>query len=217
MKKTAIYARVSTEKESQSSSLDRQIDELTEYALNNEMKIIKIIKEKESGFLEERDGIFNILELFKSKRIDNVLIQDSTRLGRGNAKMALIHQIHKMSGEIITLADQGPLALNDMETMIIEVLAIVEEYQQRLTNRKISRAMQRKIKEGNYNPANNLKNRDQGGRDRKKIPIEEIIRLRKLELTFKDIAATLRGLGYDVSKSTVHRRYQEYLKNNKKI
>ncbi|RQD79565.1 MAG: recombinase family protein, partial [Halanaerobium sp. MSAO_Bac5] len=32
----------------------------------------------------------------------------------------------------------------------------------------------------------------------------------------KDIAATLKGLGYDVSKSTVHRRYQEY-KNKKEV
>ncbi|MEH7664509.1 recombinase family protein, partial [Bacillus velezensis] len=27
---------------------------------------------------------------------------------------------------------------------------------------------------------------------------------------FAEIAATLRGFGYDVSKATVHRRFQEY-------
>jgi hypothetical protein len=30
-------------------------------------------------------------------------------------------------------------------------------------------------------------------------------------LTFSEIAATLRGFGYNVSKATVHRRYQEYI------
>jgi len=73
--------------------------------------------------------------------------------------------------------------------------------------------MKKKIESGEFDPAKNLSNIDQGGRDRKNIPLKEIIRLRELELTFKDIAATLRGLGYDVSKSTVHRRYQEYIKN----
>ncbi|MCY7891410.1 recombinase family protein, partial [Bacillus spizizenii] len=29
-----------------------------------------------------------------------------------------------------------------------------------------------------------------------------------------EIAATLRGFGYDVSKATVHRRYQEYIEND---
>lgn len=44
------------------------------------------------------------------------------------------------------------------------------------------------------------------------MPIDEIVRLRKNNLTFAEIAATLRGFGYDVSKATVHRRYQEYVK-----
>ena len=30
-------------------------------------------------------------------------------------------------------------------------------------------------------------------------------------LTFQDISLTLKGLGYDVSRATVHRRYQEYI------
>ena len=44
------------------------------------------------------------------------------------------------------------------------------------------------------------------------MPIEEIVRLRKSELTFEEIATTLRGFGHNVSKATVHRRYVEYTK-----
>lgn len=206
----AIYARVSTEKKEQETSLNRQIYELKDFALKKGYNIKKIIKEKESGFLEEREGIIEILDLLNNNIIDTVIIQDSTRLGRGNAKMALIHQIHKLKGNIITLEDNGPIALSDLEKMIIEILAIIEEYQQQLINKKISRGMKKAIKEKGFNPERNLKNSNNGGRKRKEVPIEEIIRLRKLKLTFKDIAATLRGLGYDVSKATVHRRYKEY-------
>ena len=35
----------------------------------------------------------------------------------------------------------------------------------------------------------------------------------KIGLTFSEIAATLRGFGYSISKATVHRRYQEYEEN----
>ncbi len=70
--------------------------------------------------------------------------------------------------------------------------------------------MKRAVEKG-YKPEHNLKNRGNlEGRDRKKIPIEEVVRLRQNKLTFSDIAATLRGFGYNVSKATVHRRYQEF-------
>lgn len=214
IKKAVIYTRVSTQKDSQKSSLKRQKDELLSYAARNDLKVVKIIEEKESGFSESRPGILEVLELIKQNKADLLLIQDSSRLGRGNAKMALIHQIEKMNGKIHTLADKGAIALNDLEKMILEILSVVENYQQELRNKNISRAMKNKINSSNFNPADNLKNIDQGGRDRKKVPLEEIIRLRRLDLTFKDIAATLKGLGYNVSKSTVHRRYQEH-KNKK--
>lgn len=213
--KAAIYARVSTDKPRQKTSLNRQKRELIEFARQNDIKIKKIIEEKKSGFQEERKGIIKILELLRDDHINTVMIQDSTRLGRGNSKMALIHQIQKLEGVVITLEDKGPIALNELEQMIIEILGVVEKYQQRLTNKKISRAMKKTIKEKNYNPEQNLKNIEQGGRKRKEIPLKEIIRLRKMKLTFSEIAATLRGLGYDISKSTVHRRYREYKSTNK--
>src|SRR6056297_1230619 len=217
MNNAVIYARVSTDKDSQKSSLKRQKEELINYAEQKELKIVKIIEEKESGFDEGRQGILDLLGILQQDKAEIVLVQDSTRLGRGNAKMALIHQIEKLGAEIHTLSDKGPIALNDLEKMILEILSVVESYQQQLRNKNISRAMKKKIDSGEFNPADNLKNIDQGGRDRKDIPLKEIIRLRKLELSFKDIAATLRGLGYDVSKSTVHRRYQEYKKNNEVV
>ena len=121
----AIYARVSTEKKEQDSSIKRQVNELTAFCREQDYNIIEIIKEKHSGFDEEREGILSILELFKENKIEAVVIQDSTRLGRGNAKIALIHQIQKLNGQIITLEDKGAIALSDMEKMILEILSVI--------------------------------------------------------------------------------------------
>lgn len=214
--KVAIYSRVSTEKESQLTSLERQVQELTEYCTQSKLKIKSVIKEKESGFSDEREGILRALDSLRRKQIEGIVVQDSSRLGRGNAKMAILHQVRKYDGQVISLEDQGPLALTDLEEMVLEILATVEEYQRRLVNKKISRGMKKAIRERGYKPEKNLNNLKQGGREKLELPLEEIIRLREKGLTFSDIAATLRGLGYSCSKATVHRRYREHMKDVKK-
>lgn len=210
MLEVIIYCRVSTKKASQVTSLNRQLQELKEYCQQNDYQIKKIIQEKYSGFADDRDGILTILDALKKKEIQAVVVQDSTRLGRGNAKMAILHQIRKYGGQVISIADQGPLALTDLEKMVLEVLGTVEEYQRRLINKKISRGIRRSMKNSGFHPEKNLKNIGQGGRQQLDLPVEEICRLRKKGLTFAEIAATLRGLGYECSKATVHRRYQKH-------
>lgn len=213
--KAVIYCRVSTEKESQATSLIRQEDELIEFANKMNLEIISIIKEQASGYELNRNGIFEMLELFRNQEADTLLIQDETRLGRGNAKIALFHLILKDGITIYSLSQNGELELSDSDNMVIQIVGIVEEYQRKLHNLKIKRGMLRAVEKG-YKPQNNLLNRGNlGGRERKEVPIHEIVRLRSNGLTFSDIAATLRGFGYNISKATVHRRYLEYIQTNK--
>ncbi|MCO0598724.1 recombinase family protein [Peribacillus butanolivorans] len=211
--KAVIYCRVSTEKESQETSLSRQEDELVKLAEKMDMEIVSIIKEQASGYELNRDGIFDMLDLFKTKEAEVLLIQDETRLGRGNAKIALFHVVLKEGVKIYTLSHDGELELSDSDAMVIQIVGIVEEYQRKLHNLKIKRGMLRAVEKG-YRPQKNLQNqRNSTGRDRKEIPIEEIVKLRVNGLTFAEIAATLRGFGYNVSKATVHRRFLEYQQN----
>lgn len=180
-------------------------------AESHEFEVVECIEEQASGYDIERDGIFRMLEYFSSGRAEALVIQDETRLGRGNTKIALFHQLNRLNIKVYSLSNQGELQLSESDSMVLQIVGIVEEYQRKIHNMKIRRGM-RKAVEGGYDPSINLSNRDQApGRERIEFPIEEVVRLRKNELTFKDIAATLRGLGYDVSKATVHRRYKEYL------
>ncbi|QNO16525.1 recombinase family protein [Alkalicella caledoniensis] len=205
-----LYSRVSTDKETQESSITRQKKELLDYCSKHGFNPVCEIEEKESGFEEVREGLIKALDLLKVGQAQAIMVQDETRIGRGTAKIAILHQVNKYGGEVISIENGGPLNITEMEGMVLEILALVEEYQRRLSNSKIKRGVRKAIEEG-YDPSRNLKNRNQGGRDKIEVPIEEIIRLRQLKLTFYDIAATLRGFGYDVSKATVHRRYKEYM------
>jgi DNA invertase Pin-like site-specific DNA recombinase len=214
MVKAIIYCRVSTTKEAQETSLERQKEELERLAHEYGFEIVKVIQEQASGYDIERDGIVELLTLIKEEQIDALLIQDETRLGRGNARIALLHCIQKEGVKIYTVSHNGEIQLSEADSMVLEIISIVEEYQRKIHNLKIKRGMQRAVEKG-YRPERNLKNiGENAGRERLELPVEEIVRLRHNGLTFSEIAATLRGFGYDVSKATVHRRYQEYVAAN---
>lgn len=214
-----IYCRVSTTKQTQETSLQRQKEELEKLAAEYGMNVVKIIQEQASGYDVEREGIIELLDAIKQHHIDVVLVQDETRLGRGNAKIALLRCLKKEGIRVYTVSHRGELQLSEADSMVLEIISIVEEYQRKIHNLKIKRGMQRAVQNG-YRPENNLRNvGEHAGRDRKDVPIEEIVRLRQNRLTFAEIAATLRSFGYDVSKPTVHRRYKEYeqLANDEKF
>lgn len=209
--KAIIYCRVSTNKETQETSLKRQEEELTQLATHYQFEVDSIIKEQASGYDYERDGILELLERIKDEQVEAVLIQDETRIGRGNAKIAILHCILKEGIKLYSISHNGELQLSESDSMVLKIVSMVEEYQRKLHNVKIKRGMKRAIQQG-YKPEKNLKNLgDHSGREKIEVPIEEIYKLRKNGLTFAEIAATLRGFGYKISKATVHRRYQEYI------
>lgn len=213
--KCVIYCRVSTEKETQEMSLNRQEEELIQLAASLNLTHVTTFKDQHSGFDIDRDGLLDLLEYVRDEEIDAVLIQDETRLGRGNARMAVLHLLKKTDTAIYSHADSGKIALNEMDTMLLEILAIVEEYQRKLHNAKIKRGMNRAVKNG-YRPERNLKNRGNAeGRERIEVPVSEIVSLRGKGLTYDEITNVLKGLGHDISKATVHRRHKEYEEEQK--
>ncbi|RLL45402.1 recombinase family protein [Oceanobacillus piezotolerans] len=208
--KAIIYCRVSTDKTAQESSLKRQREELEALARRHHISIIETIEEQASGYEIDRDGIFDMLAIFAEKKADCLLIQDETRLGRGNTKIALFHQLHKLGIPIYTVIHDGKLELSESDSMVLQIVGIVEEYQRKIHNAKIKRGMKRAVEKG-FDPSKNLSNQQQApGRERVDFPIDEVVRLRENKLTFEEITKILNGMGYPVSKATVHRRYQEY-------
>lgn len=205
-----LYCRVSTNKSTQETSLARQKQELMKLAERHHFTVVECIEEQESGYEIDRDGIFSMLDYFSSKKANCLLIQDETRLGRGNTKIALFHQLNKMNIPIYTAVQNGELELSESDSMVLQIVGIVEEYQRKIHNTKIKRGMKKAVQEG-YDPTKNLTGRNHApGRERIDFPIEEVVRLRQNNLTFDEITKTLNGLGFDVSKATVHRRYREF-------
>lgn len=209
-KKCLLYCRVSTEKETQEQSIIRQQEELERLAASMDYECAGVYTDRQSGYDMDREGLLALLDELQHGKIDAVFVQDETRLGRGNARVAILHVIAKSNAAVISNHSSGAIELNEMDTMLLEILAIVEEYQRKLHNAKIRRGMKRAVQKG-YDPSKNLRAIDQApGRERLELPIEEIVNLRNKGMTFEEIAGTLNGLGHSVSKATVHRRFKEY-------
>lgn len=212
--KSVIYCRVSTEKESQETSLKRQEEELLEFAKQNNYEVAKVFIDQHSGYDVEREGLLDLLDYIKENDIKAVFVQDETRIGRGNGRMAVLHLLQKTNTSVFTLQDKGTINLNEMDSMLLEILALVEEYQRKLHNAKIRRGMKKAVSNG-YRPEKNLKTRgNPDGRERIVVPLEEVVRLRNAGLTYEEISSTLKGLGFNISKATVHRRYIEYIETH---
>ena len=64
--------------------------------------------------------------------------------------------LQKTNTSIFTLQDKGVINLNEMDSMLLEILALVEEYQRKLHNAKIKRGMKSAVSQG-YRPEKNLK------------------------------------------------------------
>ncbi|MGF9975903.1 recombinase family protein [Viridibacillus arvi] len=210
-----LYCRVSTEKDTQDTSLERQEIELREFATSKGYEVAQVFTDRHSGYDIDREGLLDLLECVKEYEQPALFVQDETRLGRGNGRMAVLHLLQKTNTDIFTLSDAGQVRLNEMDAMLLEILAIVEEYQRKLHNAKIRRGMRRAVQNG-YRPEKNLKDRgNPEGRDRIDVPIEQIVQLRQKGMTFEEIADTLKGLGFQVSKATIHRRFMEFKEKNK--
>ena len=212
--KSAVYCRVSTDKETQETSLIRQEEELIQFAEMQGYEVAQVFTDQHSGFDIERDGLLDLLTFVKENEIKAIFVQDETRIGRGNGRMAVLHLLKKTNTSVFTLQDKGVLNLNEMDSMLLEILALVEEYQRKLHNAKIKRGMKRAVSNG-YRPEKNLKSRgNPEGRERIVVPVDEIVRLRNAGLTYEEIASTLQGLGLQISKATIHRRYIEYIETH---
>ncbi|MFF3023949.1 recombinase family protein [Gottfriedia sp. NPDC057948] len=83
----AIYARVSTELDTQRTSIDNQIDIFKNYVAQKGWKITKIYTDKKSGTKSNRSELKSLIEGAKKGEFDVILAKELSRLAR-NGKLS---------------------------------------------------------------------------------------------------------------------------------
>ena len=84
LKNTYIYARVSSSKQKKDGNLDRQVERLQKFALENYKEELpaKVIKEYGSGLNPMRKGLWRLLKQIEQGKVARVLIAYKDRLTR---------------------------------------------------------------------------------------------------------------------------------------
>lgn len=140
--KAAIFVRVSTNRQ----DYTRQINDLKKEAERQKLKIVKVIKEKQSGTSKrkERQGIQELLQLASSGQIDKVLTTEVSRLGRSTGdNLQLLDELTEMGVSIYALDVGMDTLQNGKRTMVAEILfavlsSLARQERERLSERIIS-------------------------------------------------------------------------------
>jgi site-specific DNA recombinase len=82
-----IYARVSTQMDSQKTSIDNQIDLFRRYAFDKGWQIVETYTDKQSGTKSNRPGLKRMIEDGKAGKYDVILAKELSRLAR-NGKLS---------------------------------------------------------------------------------------------------------------------------------
>ena len=80
MIKYACYARVSTDKEEQASSLDNQKMLFDNYIKNNIGELYKVYEDIETGTNSNRNGLNQLINDAKNKKFSVILIKEWSRV-----------------------------------------------------------------------------------------------------------------------------------------
>lgn len=82
MEQVCIYARVSSSNGTQ--DYQRQINDLTAFASQNNCEVVKVFAEMVSGAKKntERPAMMELIDFVNSNTIDKVLVTELSRLGR---------------------------------------------------------------------------------------------------------------------------------------
>ena len=130
MKKCCVFARVSTDKQSN----DRQISDLSTYAEGKGWKVVHSIQEKISGATEnkDREGIQELIGLAQKRKIDVVLVTELSRLGRNAFQVQSL--IEEMKGYGVSVAIQT-LGIETMENgkespLVGLMIAVINQFSQ---------------------------------------------------------------------------------------
>ncbi|MGD7046157.1 recombinase family protein [Jeotgalibacillus proteolyticus] len=78
----AVYARVSTEQDSQKKSIGNQLDMFHSYAIENDWQIVKTYTDKQSGTKGNRPGLKALIADAKAGLFDVILAKELSRLAR---------------------------------------------------------------------------------------------------------------------------------------
>lgn len=152
METAVILARVST----LSQDYDRQVAELSDFAAERNMQVLKIFANKVSGAKknEERPEIMEMIQFVKKNHVDKVLVLEISRLGRDTLEALKVIELlnreqiclYVKNYSIETLDNKGNI--NPMAQFLITILLEVGRMERATIRQRMQSGYDNHVKNG---------------------------------------------------------------------
>lgn len=212
--KAIIYARVSSIGERQNT--DRQVSDLTKYAISNGMEVVKVFTDKISGATKNtnRKVLNECFDFAKNNKIDIVLFSELSRLGRDlleiqeNVKRFADGGLNAfLQKENITLLDENG-KVQPTTNILITCLGMVAEIERENIKYRLNSgrelAKEKGVKMGRK--VGSMKTKET-----KENQYKEVIKCLRKGYTIADTLAVCKQNGIKCSTSTIKRIKNEFI------
>lgn len=129
-----LYARVSSHDQKLNGDLQRQIDALTLYALNNNYNILNIITDVASGLNDNRKGLNKLIDLITSNTINHIIIQHKDRLTRYNYN--IINKLFNLHNISIIITETNNTKNDFNHEIVDDLLSILTSFSGKLYGKR---------------------------------------------------------------------------------
>ncbi len=144
----AIYVRKSRLKDAESLEIERQIELLTDYAVNNNMEYVTFAEEGSSENWKGRPELQRMLSELDKDIYDGVLVTDQDRLTRDRTDFGLFQRFMKANGLMLFTLNKTYNFFNDDDIFVSGIQSEMDNYFMQMTKRKLLRGRIQAIKKG---------------------------------------------------------------------
>jgi site-specific DNA recombinase len=148
--RTAVYVRVSTQRQSQAQTIDQQWARLRAHlaAQGEELQSEQIFRDDGySGASLNRPGLDHLRDAVKAAAFDRVLVTTPDRLARNYVhQMVLLEELERMGCRVEFL--ERPMSQDPHDQLLLQIRSAVAEYERTLIAERMRRGRQIKLRAG---------------------------------------------------------------------
>ena len=148
--KTAIYVRVSTNRQSQAQTIEQQLERLERHLeLQGERLLTENIFRDDgySGASLNRPGLDRLRDRVKNGMLDRVLLTSPDRLARNYVHQMVLMEEWERAGCRAEFLDR-PMSQDPHDHLLLQIRGAVAEYERVLIAERMRRGRQMKLKAG---------------------------------------------------------------------
>ena len=148
--RTAIYARVSTERQTLAQTIEQQVARLTAHvdSQGETLRTEDIFRDDGySGATLNRPGLDRLRDRLKEATLDRVIIASPDRLARNYVHQMVLLEEFEQAGCRIEFLDQ-PLGQDPQDHLLVQIRGAVAEYERTLIADRMRRGRQMKLQAG---------------------------------------------------------------------